>query len=135
MTTGVVRMLSGVYMGNAYTGRIAATTLVALLAVSPAGEPCAASRGLPRQSDARIEDTPLFTIGHDPNEPLHRVVGAVLTDGVLIIAEESTWPGPRRGRRLERVLAGGRSCRAGDRIGEAIGACRGRGYRGGAPRR
>ena len=77
-------------MGDSCTGRIAAATLVTLLAVSLAGELSATSRGLLQQLDARIDDTPLFTIGDSPSEPLHRVIGAVFTDDVLIIAEEST---------------------------------------------
>lgn len=43
-----------------------------------------------QQRALRIDDTPLFTIGVNPNEPLHDVIGAVLTDDNLIIAEEST---------------------------------------------
>lgn len=69
---------------------IATATLVVLLAVCRAEELSAGSPGSPRQLTARIDDTPLFTIGDDPNEPLHRVIGAVLTDDALIIAEEST---------------------------------------------
>ena len=64
--------------------------LLPLLAGSLADELGATDRGSPQQLDARIEDTPLFTIGDDPSEPLHDVIGAVLTDNVLIIAEEST---------------------------------------------
>ena len=43
-----------------------------------------------QQRVLRIDEAPLFTIGDDPSEPLHRVIGAVLTDDNLIIAEEST---------------------------------------------
>lgn len=65
-------------------------SLIPLLAGSLATELSADDRGLPQQWDARIDDNPLFTIGDDPNEPLHDVTGAVLTDDALIIAEEST---------------------------------------------
>lgn len=44
----------------------------------------------PRQTDWRIDDTPLLTIGDDPDEALHEIIGAVLTDDVLILAENST---------------------------------------------
>ena len=64
--------------------------LVPLLAGSLADELGATDHGSPQQLDARIDDTPLFTIGDDPDEPLHEVIGAVLTDDALIIAEEST---------------------------------------------
>ena len=64
--------------------------LATLLAASLAGQLSAADRGLLHQLHARIADTSLFTIGDDPNEPLHGVIGAVLTDDALIIAEEST---------------------------------------------
>ena len=83
-------MLCGVYRRDSCTGRIAAALLMPLLAGSPADELSATDRGSPQQVDARIDDTPLFTIGGDPNEPLHEVIGAVLNDDFLIIAEEST---------------------------------------------
>ena len=69
---------------------IAAALALALQVGYPDDEQRAADRGLPQQLDARIADTPLFTIGNNPNEPLHGVVGAVFTDDILIIAEEST---------------------------------------------
>ena len=39
---------------------------------------------------ARIDSVPLLTIGDDPNDPLHRVVGAVLVGDTLIIAQTSS---------------------------------------------
>ena len=49
----------------------------------------------PQQTDMRIDDTPrytpLFTIGDDPDEALHEVRAAVLTDDVLILAGQSTY--------------------------------------------
>lgn len=43
-----------------------------------------------RQQEMRIDDTPLFTIGDDPDEALYRLTGAVLTDDALVLAEWST---------------------------------------------
>ena len=51
-------------------------------------------QGSYRCSDPEVypeRSTPLFTIGDDPDEPLHLVIGAVLTDDALILAEESTY--------------------------------------------
>ncbi|WP_420449897.1 hypothetical protein [Candidatus Palauibacter sp.] len=42
------------------------------------------------RKDRRIDDTALLTIGDDPDEALHEVIGAVLMDDVLILAEKST---------------------------------------------
>lgn len=69
---------------------LAPGALVALLAASLAGQLSAADRGLLHQLHARIADASLFTIGDDPNEPLHGVIDAVFTDDALVIAEEST---------------------------------------------
>lgn len=44
-----------------------------------------------QQTDRRIADTPVFTIGDDPDEALHEVTGAVLTGDALILAEASTY--------------------------------------------
>lgn len=45
----------------------------------------------PQQTDRRIDETPLLTIGDDPEEALHDVIGAVIIDKVLILAEASTY--------------------------------------------
>lgn len=64
--------------------------LLIALQIGCLGDALSAASAPPQQSNMRIGDTPLFTIGDDPNELLHRVIGAVLTDDALIIAEEST---------------------------------------------
>ncbi len=43
-----------------------------------------------QQRNLQIDDTPLLTIGDDPDEALHGITAAVLTDDVLILAEVST---------------------------------------------
>lgn len=45
----------------------------------------------PQRKDRRIDDTPLLTIGDDPDEALHEVIGAVLTEDELVVAEASTY--------------------------------------------
>ena len=49
-----------------------------------------ATSSLRFQTDMRIDDAPVFAIGDDPDETLHQVIGAVLTDDALVLAEEST---------------------------------------------
>jgi len=70
--------------------RMVSGALLLALQIGCLGDALSAAGAPPRQSNMRIDDTPRFTIGDDPNEPLHRVIGAVLGDDVLIIAEEST---------------------------------------------
>ena len=64
--------------------------LLLALQIGCLGDALSAASVPPQQSNMRIDDIPLFTIGDDPSEPLHRVIGAVLTGDVLIVAEEST---------------------------------------------
>ena len=64
--------------------------LLIALQIGCLGDALSAASVPPQQSSMQIDDMPLFTIGDDPNEPLHRVIGAVLTGDVLIVAEEST---------------------------------------------
>ena len=40
--------------------------------------------------DARIDNVPLLTIGDDPEDPLYRVIGAVLVGDTLIVAQASS---------------------------------------------
>lgn len=43
-----------------------------------------------QQRNVRINDTPIFTIGDEVDDPLYDLTGAVLTDDALILAEWST---------------------------------------------
>ena len=70
-------------------GRSAIGTALMVTALSGAGVSAAIVQPV-RQENARIDDTPLLTIGDDPDEALHGVIDVVLTDDVLILAEIST---------------------------------------------
>ena len=63
--------------------------LLIALQIGCLGDALSAASVPPQQSSMQIDDMPLFTIGDDPNEPLHRVIGAVLTGDVLIVARRA----------------------------------------------
>ncbi len=69
--------------------RSAIGTALMVTALSGAGVSAALVQPV-QQRNVRIDDTPLLTIGDDPDEALHGVIAAVLTDDVLILAEIST---------------------------------------------
>lgn len=75
---------------NRRAGRLAVAGLVFLPAGDggdPAGGRVQSPEGV--QWEARIDSVPLLTIGDDPGESLHQVVGAVLVGDTLIIAQTS----------------------------------------------
>lgn len=75
---------------NRRAGRLAVAGLVFLPAGhggDPAGGRVQSPEGV--QWEARIDSVPLLTIGDDPGETLHQVVGAVLVGDTLIIAQTS----------------------------------------------
>ncbi len=63
----------------------------------------------PSQKEARIDSVSLLTIGNDPDDPLYRVVGAVLTEDELVVAQASSMTlrfYDRRTGELERSVGG-----------------------------
>ena len=69
-------------------GRSGIGTALMVSALSGTGVSAAVVQPV-QQRDLQIDDTPLFTIGDDPDEALYDLTGAVLTDA-LILAEWST---------------------------------------------
>lgn len=69
--------------------RSAIGTALMVTALSGAGVSAALVQPV-QQRNVRIDDTPLLTIGDDPDEALYDLTGAVLTDDALILAEWST---------------------------------------------
>ncbi len=70
-------------------GRSGIGTALMVTALSGTGVSAAVVQPV-QQRNVQIDDTPLFTIGDDPDEALYDLTGAVLTDDALILAEEST---------------------------------------------
>jgi len=64
--------------------------LLIALQIGCLGDAQSAAAAPRQQRDMRIDETPLFTIGDDPDEGLYDVTGAVLTSDALILAERST---------------------------------------------
>ena len=72
--------------------RIVAVGVVVVLLAAWGSSDGGERRGQPGErtaQDAWIDSVPLLTIGADPNDPLHRVTGAVLVGDTLIIAQAS----------------------------------------------
>jgi len=68
--------------------------LLPVLIALGGGSPVDASSSVdsqPSQTNWRIDEIPLLKIGDDPEEALHEVIGAVITDEALILAEASTY--------------------------------------------
>ena len=70
-------------------GRSGIGTALMVTALSGTGVSAAVVQPV-QQRNVQIDDTPLFTIGDDPDEALYDLTGAVLTDDALILAEWST---------------------------------------------
>ena len=71
--------------------RLLSSALLMALQIGCLDDALSAAGSSPQQRDMRIDDTPLFTIGDEPDEALHQVNAAVLTDDALILAERSTY--------------------------------------------
>ena len=81
--------------------RIAAVGVVVVLLAAWGSSDGGERRGQPEEGTAQdgwIDSVPLLTIGADPDDPLHRVVGAVLVGDTLIIAQSSLGNGGQRHR-------------------------------------
>ena len=71
--------------------RLLSSALLMALQIGCLDDALSAAGSSPQQRDMRIDDTPLFTIGDEPDEALHQVNAAVLTDDAIILAERSTY--------------------------------------------